>query len=87
MSVSGPERGWLDAALLREAERRVRALGGPEVSLAPSDRPAPAEQGVLLTSADGRLAYNNQVSTRLRRSQGAIRRIIHDELFGEEKQV
>ena len=41
----------------------------------------------MLTAADGRLAFNNQVPTRLRRSQAAIRRIIYDELFGEEKKA
>ncbi len=84
VAVSERERKWLDAKLLREAEEKVRALTGQAVRLELSDQPALALQGVLLTSRDGRVAYNNQVPTRMLRSQPAIRRIIHDELFGEE---
>ena len=42
-------------------------------------------QGVVLTANNGRVAYNNQVKTRLLRRQQDIQRLIHDRLFAEEQ--
>ncbi len=84
LSVSAGERRWIDGRLLRQAEEKVQALTGHPVRLEPSTQPPPAAQGVLLTSPDGRIAYNNQVPARIARSEPAIRRIIHEELFGEQ---
>jgi vacuolar-type H+-ATPase subunit E/Vma4 len=83
VSVSGPERAHLDAGLLREAEGRVKSLTGQTVRLQASEQASPLAQGVVLIAGDGRIAYNNQVSTRILRNQSRIRKIIHDEVFGE----
>jgi vacuolar-type H+-ATPase subunit E/Vma4 len=38
----------------------------------------------VLTAASGRVAYNNQVATRLAREQIRIRGLIQEALFGRE---
>jgi vacuolar-type H+-ATPase subunit E/Vma4 len=41
-------------------------------------------QGVVLLGREGRLAYNNQVATRLLRRQTEIRKLIYDTLWKNE---
>jgi vacuolar-type H+-ATPase subunit E/Vma4 len=81
VNASAPERALLDATLLAEAERDVRESVGREVRLRVSAAPPLLGQGVLLSSRNGRLAYNNQVATRLLREQARIRALIHGTLF------
>jgi vacuolar-type H+-ATPase subunit E/Vma4 len=82
VNVSGPERGFLDEGLLRQAEAEVQGMTGSRVKLSLSERPPLSAQGVVLIAAGGRLEFNNQVSTRLMRLQSQIRKLIYAELFG-----
>lgn len=70
--------------VLPEAEGRISDILGRKITLTLSDDDSLAEQGIVLTSEDGQTAFSNRVSDRLRRRRTAIRRIIHDALFGED---
>jgi len=84
VNASARELPLLDAGLLAEAQRRVRELAGRTVSLTRTEGVPLAGQGVVLTGRGGRLAYNNQVSTRLLRRQTEIRKMIYDGLWTKE---
>jgi vacuolar-type H+-ATPase subunit E/Vma4 len=76
------ERDQLDEKLLREAEDRLRRLTGAKVKLHLSEGDPLVGQGIVLIAADGRVEFNNQVTTRLLRAQSDIRKVIYKELFG-----
>jgi vacuolar-type H+-ATPase subunit E/Vma4 len=78
--ASGPEMLAIDEALLAEAAREVKTLAAMDVRLHRSRKQPLARQGVVLTSSDGRTAFNNQVATRMERYQTEIRKLIHDSL-------
>jgi len=82
VNASAAERGALDERLLREAESRVARLTGAKVSLSLAQGDPVVGQGIVLTAADGRVEFNNQVATRLLRAQSEIRKIVYKELFG-----
>jgi len=85
VNASESERALIDDQMLAEVREKVRERTGSEVELTLSpDRPLPA-QGVVLTAADGRTAFNNQVHTRILRRQQEIRKLIYDVLFAEDK--
>lgn len=84
VNASARELPLLDAGLLAEAERRVRELSGRTVRLTKAEGEPLAAQGVVLVGRGGRLAYNNQVSTRLLRRQTEIRKMIYDGLWTKE---
>ena len=83
VSVSKDEMALVDFQLLKKAEKQAKQLSGKHIKLSISDGPSGTKQGVILTAADGRTAFNNQISTRLLRKQREIRDIIYRELFGE----
>jgi vacuolar-type H+-ATPase subunit E/Vma4 len=84
VNASAPELPLLEEGLLVEAQRRVRELTGREVRLTRAGGDPLAGQGVVLVGRGGRLAYNNQVSTRLLRRQSEIRKMIYDGLWTKE---
>ncbi|MBN1685580.1 MAG: hypothetical protein JW852_02950 [Spirochaetales bacterium] len=69
------------AAVLPKAEERARSITGKQITLTFSDDRPLANQGVMITSADGRTAFNNQVQSRIFRMQTEIRKLVHDRLF------
>ncbi len=81
--VSEDEMGLIDVQLLKKAEKQVKKFSGKNIKLNISDSSSGTQQGIVLTAADSRTAFNNQVSTRLLRKQREIRNIIYRELFGE----
>jgi vacuolar-type H+-ATPase subunit E/Vma4 len=82
VNASEKERALIDDGLLAEATDKIHAATGNPIALTLSDSaPLPA-QGVFLTAADGRTAFNNQAKTRMLRSQRKIHALIHDCLFG-----
>jgi vacuolar-type H+-ATPase subunit E/Vma4 len=83
VSVSKEGKGLVDAQFLKKAEKRAEKISGKKVRLKLSDDSPQSRQGVVLTAADGRTAFNNQVSTRLLRKQREIRDMIYKELFGD----
>jgi len=84
VNASAAELPLLEEGLLAEAQRRVRELSGREVRLTRTEGEPLAGQGVVLVGRGGRLAYNNQVSTRLLRRQTEIRKMIYDGLWTKE---
>ena len=80
VSVSARERFLVDDGLLRRAEKEVKRLSDRSVSLTLSQETSSLEQGAILTAKGGRLAYNNQLRTRIERYDSEIRRIVYREL-------
>jgi vacuolar-type H+-ATPase subunit E/Vma4 len=74
----------IDEGLLAEVQGRVLELTGRKVRLFKSDADPLVGQGVVLVGREGRLAFNNQVSTRLLRRQTQIRKIIYERLWKKE---
>jgi len=83
--ASAEELKLIDDKLLSEVKERVRSRTGKQVMLTISDAPPLQSQGVILTAADGRTAFNNQVKTRMLRSKREIQMLIHDTLFADSK--
>lgn len=84
VNASAAERKLLDRSLLAEAEQEVQRSTGRQVHLALSSAQPLLGQGVVLTAANGRVAYNNQVDTRILREQTRIRVLIQEALFTRE---
>jgi vacuolar-type H+-ATPase subunit E/Vma4 len=84
VNASAPELPLLDAGFLAEAERRASELSGRAVRLTKAAGEPLAGQGVVLVAHGGRLAYNNQVSTRLLRRQMEVLKMIYDGLWTKE---
>jgi len=85
ISASAEERAVIDESLVDEVQARIQQSRGQSMTIRLADEPALASQGIILTTEDGRMAYNNQVKTRLLRQQRDIQRLIHDTLFVEEQ--
>ena len=77
VNASAAERELIDETLLREAMEILEH----KVVLTLSKAEPLGGQGVVLTSVNGRLAFNNQVRTRIQRRQRGIHVLIHDALF------
>ena len=86
VNASQKERALIDDRLLQEVGEKVRTETGKAVTLTlPAAQPL-TSQGVILTAADGRTAFNNQVKTRMLRNQRRIRALIHDALFADNRE-
>jgi len=77
INASAAERKLIDKNLLDEAMKMLEQ----KVALTLSKDDPLSGQGVVLTSVNGRLAFNNQVRTRIQRHQREIHGLIHDVLF------
>lgn len=86
INASERERGLIDDTFLWEARERVKTQIDKEVTLAISDAPPLESQGVLLTTADGRIAFNNQVKTRISRKRREIQTMIYDAVFAASQE-
>ena len=64
--------------MLRAAEKKVHDMTGASVSLS-LDPVMVKGAGVILSSSDGKVSYNNQLDVRIRRFQRDIKRIIQEE--------
>lgn len=71
--------------LISEVTEKVRAKTGRKMSLQLSEELPLKSQGVVLTSADGRTAFNNQVKTRILRKEREIRMAIYNTLFADDR--
>ena len=84
VNASRREMDFIDVALLTEASGAVEKISGRKIKLKKSEEnPLPA-QGVVLTSADGKTAFNNQVHVRLLRYQSEIRSLVSRRIFTED---
>ncbi len=86
VNASQNERAFIDADFLTKAAKEVKQKTGRRMSLSLSEDEPLAAQGVVVTAADGRTAYNNQVKTRIRRKQQQIQALIHDTMFAEKQE-
>ena len=68
----------VDDSMLRDAERLVKAKTGASLSLSHDERKT-NELGVIVSSIDGKISYNNLLSTRIRRLMKEIRKIVQEE--------
>ncbi len=84
-TVNAPtrERKLLTKTMLDKAAAQVKKQTGQAMTLTLSKAEPLEHQGVILTSEDGRTAFNNQVETRLLRNQRQIKRLIHNTLFAD----
>ncbi len=83
VNASAREQKLLTQAMLDKAVAQVKKQTGQAMTLTLSKAKALEQQGVVLTSEDGRTAFNNQVKTRLLRNQRQIKRLIHNALFAD----
>jgi vacuolar-type H+-ATPase subunit E/Vma4 len=82
---SEKERTLINDQLLSEVKEKIHAQTGRQVALTLSDAQPLKSQGVVLTAADGRTAFNNQVKTRMLRNQREIRMLIYNTLFADNR--
>jgi vacuolar-type H+-ATPase subunit E/Vma4 len=85
INASEEERALINDHMLSEIARRIQKETGKQISLTLSDANPLQSQGVVLTAADGRTAFNNQVRTRMLRKQREIRTSIYNTLFSDEQ--
>jgi vacuolar-type H+-ATPase subunit E/Vma4 len=78
INASQKERELIDDKLLSEVKEKIRMQNNKQVQLILSDEEPLKSQGVVLTAADGRTAFNNQVRTRMLRNQREIRTLIYN---------
>ena len=76
--VSFSEKTPVTVDMLREAEQLVRKETGASVSLT-LDTERLSGAGVVLSSTDGKVSYNNQLDVRMRRYSRDIRKIVQEE--------
>ncbi len=84
VNASAAELELIDERLLAEVQEQVSQLTGRKVRLFKSKADPLVGQGVVLVGKEGRLAFNNQISTRLLRRQTEIRKKIHEILWKRE---
>ena len=85
VNASSEELKLIDDKLLSEVTERVRKQTGGQVELTLSDSEPLKYQGVVLTAADGRTAFNNQVKTRMLRNKREIQTLIYNTLFTDDQ--
>ena len=85
INASEEERALINDHLLSEIARKIQKQTGRQTSLTLSDAKPLQSQGIVLTAADGRTAFNNQVRTRMLRKQREIRMLIYNTLFTDNK--
>lgn len=86
VNASEAERAYIDASLLAEVQKNVTALSGGKMTLTVSEAKPLDAQGVVVTTADGRVAFNNQVPTRMARRQREIQMLIYNAVFSDGRE-
>jgi vacuolar-type H+-ATPase subunit E/Vma4 len=81
INASEKERMLIDGNLLSEVMEKIHAQSGKKMELKLSDGQPFKSQGIVLTAADGRTAFNNQVKTRMLRNQRKIRSLIYNRIL------
>jgi vacuolar-type H+-ATPase subunit E/Vma4 len=84
INASKEERELINDRMLSEIATRIQNQTGKQISLTLADANPLQSQGVVLTAADGRIAFNNQVRTRMLRKQREIRTMIYNTLFNND---
>jgi len=86
VNASRRERPLIDKTMLERVQNKIRSETGKQVTLTLSDTPPLKGQGVVLTTMDGRMAFNNQVRTRMLRKQRQMQKLIYDAVFIEHRE-
>ena len=81
--VSCSFRESLDESMLREAEDIVRKATGKRIHLQLHDKPL-TSQGVEVSTLDGKIAFNNQVTTRLIRHDRNLKELMEGQQCQKE---
>jgi len=81
VNASKEEIQMLDENLLHQAEDKIMKATGKIIELKKSEEHPLKSQGVVVISDDGKVAFNNMVSTRILRRQTEIRNIVYKSLF------
>ena len=81
INASEKEFTLINDQLISEVQEKIRNKTGKQINLQLSKEAPLKSQGVVLTAADGRTAFNNQVRTRMLRKEREIRMTIYDTLF------
>ena len=85
VNASQNERAIIDDRLLSEAKEKIQMQTNKQAQLKLSDAEPLKYQGVVLTAADGRTAFNNQVKTRMLRKQREIQILIYNAVFTDDR--
>ncbi|MHC4707286.1 MAG: V-type ATP synthase subunit E [Planctomycetota bacterium] len=85
VGASAEELRLIDDNMLSEVKGRFHNQTGKHVELTLSEDQPLQSQGVVLTAADGRTAFSNQVKTRMLRYKREIQTLIHSTLFADSK--
>lgn len=85
INASEKERVLINDELISQATEKIRAKTNKTITLQLSDDLPLKYQGIVLTSADGRTAFNNQIKTRMSRKEREIRMTIYNTLFTDER--
>lgn len=75
--VSSSPKNPVDVSMLKAAEVLIKSKTGAAISLSLDDRPC-SEFGVVLSSLDGKISYNNQIDTRMRRMARNVKSIVQE---------
>lgn len=86
INASEKERMLIDDNLLSQAGEKIQTQSGKRIELKLSDEQPLKSQGIVLTAADGRTAFNNQVKTRMLRNQRKIRSLIYKSILAENEE-
>ena len=85
INASEKELKLINDQLLSEVKEKIQKQTDKQAQLILSDDGPVKYQGVVLTAADGRTAFNNQVKTRISRNQREIRTLIYNALLAEDR--
>jgi vacuolar-type H+-ATPase subunit E/Vma4 len=85
INASEKERMLIDDNLLSQAGENIQTQSGKKIELKLSDGQPLKSQGIVLTAADGRTAFNNQVKTRMLRNQRKIRTLMYNKILAGDK--
>ena len=85
VNTSSEERKLIDDKMLSEVTERIHKQTGRQIELTLSGAEPLKSQGVVLTAADGRTAFNNQVKTRMLRNRREIQMLIYNSLFTDDQ--
>ncbi len=85
INASPKELTFIDDRLLSGVKEIIHIQTNKQAQLKLSDAEPLKSQGVVLTAADGRTAFNNQVKTRMLRKQREIQMLIYNAVFTDDR--
>jgi vacuolar-type H+-ATPase subunit E/Vma4 len=83
INASEKERALIDQKMIQDVTEKVFARTGMKITLKLTSEQPLNLQGVILTAADGRTAFNNQLKTRIARKERDIQMKIYKTLFAD----